>query len=107
MNLVRLPQSKLIPILEPEFVADSAVNATMANQEMFLLPWWSMFLIMLKVVTVTKPLCNTVARDIPRTICNPVPETKCTTVTDTVIEKTNGKDGLDLSVSVKWLVSYY
>ena len=51
-----IPQCKIVPILEPEFVADSAVNATLANQEMCLLPWWSMFLIMLKVVTVTKPL---------------------------------------------------
>ena len=49
MNLVRPPQSKLIPILEPEFVADSVVDATMANKEILLLPWWAMFLLVLKV----------------------------------------------------------
>ena len=49
MNLVRLPQSKLIPILEPEFVADSVVDATMTNKEILLLPWWAMFLLVLKV----------------------------------------------------------
>jgi len=40
--------SKLIPILEPEFVADSVVDATMANKEILLLPWWAMFLLVLK-----------------------------------------------------------
>ena len=45
------PQSKLIPILEPEFVADSVVDATLANKEILLLPWWAMFLLVLKVST--------------------------------------------------------
>lgn len=41
-------QSKIIPILEPEFVADSAVAGMLANREIVLLPWWSMFLLILK-----------------------------------------------------------
>merc|ERR1712226_182584 len=40
--------SKIIPILEPEFVADSAVAGVLANREVVLLPWWSMFLLILK-----------------------------------------------------------
>merc|ERR1712080_489332 len=40
--------SKIIPILEPEFVADSIVDATLSNKEMVLLPWWAMFLLILK-----------------------------------------------------------
>jgi len=43
-------QSKLIPILEPEFVADSVVGATLTNREVLLLPWWSFILIALKAV---------------------------------------------------------
>ena len=31
--IVYLLQSKLIPILEPEFVADNVVNATLTNKE--------------------------------------------------------------------------
>merc|ERR1712071_458470 len=41
-------QSKLIPILEPEFVADSVVGATLTNKEVLLLPWWSFMLVALK-----------------------------------------------------------
>jgi len=40
--------SKIIPILEPEYVADKAVAGTLANREIVLLPWWSMFLLILK-----------------------------------------------------------
>jgi len=43
-------QSKLIPILEPEFVADSVVGATLTNKEVLLLPWWSFMLIALKAI---------------------------------------------------------
>jgi len=43
-------QSKLIPILEPEYVADSVVGATLTNREVLLLPWWSFMLIALKAV---------------------------------------------------------
>ena len=41
--------SKIIPILEPDFVATSVVDATLANKEIVLLPWWTTFLFMLKV----------------------------------------------------------
>merc|ERR1712181_175138 len=40
--------SKIIPILEPEYVADKAVVGCLANREIVLLPWWSMFLLILK-----------------------------------------------------------
>merc|ERR1712110_445506 len=40
--------SKIIPILEPEYVADKAVAGCLANREIVLLPWWSMFLLILK-----------------------------------------------------------
>jgi len=43
-------QSKIIPILVPEFVADSVVSATITNKEVLLLPWWSFILICLKSV---------------------------------------------------------
>jgi len=43
-------QSKIIPILVPEFVADSVVSATLTNKEVLLLPWWSFILICLKSV---------------------------------------------------------
>lgn len=39
---------KIIPILDPDFVADSVVEATLGNHEVVLLPWWTMFLIILK-----------------------------------------------------------
>jgi len=43
-------QSKIIPILVPEFVADNVVSATLTNREVLLLPWWSFILIALKAV---------------------------------------------------------
>merc|ERR1712121_70754 len=43
-------QSKIIPILEPEFVADSVVAGVLANKEVLLLPWWSFILICMKAV---------------------------------------------------------
>jgi len=41
-------QSKVIPILDPDYVADRAVAATLTNREVQLLPWWSMYLLVLK-----------------------------------------------------------
>jgi len=41
-------QSKVIPILDPEYVADRAVAATLTNKEVILLPWFAMFLLILK-----------------------------------------------------------
>merc|ERR1712130_782894 len=43
-------QSKLIPILEPEFVADNVISAVLTNKQIVLLPWWSYMLIALKAV---------------------------------------------------------
>merc|ERR1711970_96684 len=43
-------QSKIIPILEPEYVADSAVGATLTDKQVLLLPWWSYVLIALKSI---------------------------------------------------------
>lgn len=45
---------KIIPILEPDFVADSVVEGTLGNQEVVLLPWWTMFLIILKNLVPSK-----------------------------------------------------
>jgi len=42
-------KSKLLPILEPEFVADKIVEGTVTNQEVVQLPWWSIFLILIKL----------------------------------------------------------
>ena len=42
--------SKVLPILEPEYVADRAVAAILTNREILLLPWWGMFLLLLKVI---------------------------------------------------------
>jgi len=47
-------QSKLIPILEPPFVADQVVQAVLREREVLLLPWWSFLLIALKAV-MTEP----------------------------------------------------
>jgi len=43
-------QSKIIPILKPEFVADNVVGAVLTNKEVLLLPWWSYMLIALKAI---------------------------------------------------------
>merc|ERR1712071_607000 len=47
--------SKLLPILEPDFVADSCVTATLCDKEMVFLPWWAGYL------TTCKPLLPTAA----------------------------------------------
>ena len=49
-------QSKLIPILEPEFVADQIISAVLTEREVLLLPWWSFLLIALKVNLTTSLL---------------------------------------------------
>merc|ERR1712029_1166947 len=46
-------QSKLVPILEPEFVADKIVEGTLLNREVIQLPWWSIFLILVRVTVPT------------------------------------------------------
>lgn len=43
-------QSKIIPILEPDFVAQSIVEATLQNKEIILLPWWASLLTLLKAL---------------------------------------------------------
>jgi len=43
-------QSKIIPILVPEYVADSVVGATLTNREVLLLPWWTFMLVALKAI---------------------------------------------------------
>jgi len=43
-------ESKLIPILEPEFVADNVVSATLTNKEVLLLPWWTFLLVAVKAL---------------------------------------------------------
>lgn len=47
-------QSKIIPILEPEFVADQSVLAIRTNKEIVCLPWWCCFLVTLKTILPTK-----------------------------------------------------
>lgn len=47
---------KIIPILDPDFVADSVVEGTLSNHEVVLLPWWTMFLITLKSLLPTKAM---------------------------------------------------
>ena len=42
-------QSKIIQILDPQFVADQVVDATLSNKAIIMLPWWTSYLIMLKV----------------------------------------------------------
>jgi len=41
-------QSKIIEILDPQFVADQVVDATLSNKAILMLPWWTSYLIMLK-----------------------------------------------------------
>ena len=43
-------QSKIIPILEPDFVAESAVQGIITNKPEVILPWWSCFLITAKTM---------------------------------------------------------
>ena len=43
-------QSKIIPILEPDFVAESAVQGIITNKPQVIIPWWCNFLICLKTV---------------------------------------------------------
>ena len=43
-------QSKIIPILEPDFVAESAVQGIITNKPQVILPWWCSFLITAKTM---------------------------------------------------------
>ena len=43
-------QSKIIPILEPDFVAESAVQGIITNKPLVILPWWCSFLISAKTM---------------------------------------------------------
>jgi len=43
-------QSKIIPILEPEFVAESAVRGIITNKPQVIVPWWCTFLVTLKTM---------------------------------------------------------
>jgi len=54
-------QSKLIPILEPEFVAESIIQAVLTERQVLLLPWWSFLLIALKAV-MTEPAFMTLSQ---------------------------------------------
>jgi all-trans-retinol dehydrogenase (NAD+) len=47
-------QSRVIPILEPEFVADQTILAIRTNKEVLLLPWWCSFLVTLKTILPSK-----------------------------------------------------
>ena len=43
-------QSKIIPILEPDFVAESAVQGIITNKPQVILPWWCSFLMTAKTI---------------------------------------------------------
>ena len=43
-------QSKIIPILEPDFVAESAVQGIITNKPEVIVPWWCAFLITAKTM---------------------------------------------------------
>jgi len=43
-------QSKIIPILEPDFVAESAVQGIITNKPQVIVPWWCSFLITAKTM---------------------------------------------------------
>ena len=46
---------QVIPILEPEFVADETVKAILMNKPMIMLPWWVSSLVMIKNIVHTNP----------------------------------------------------
>jgi len=48
-------QSKVVPILEPEFVAEETVKAILMNKPVLILPWWCTILVTLKSVLQTDP----------------------------------------------------
>jgi all-trans-retinol dehydrogenase (NAD+) len=47
-------QSRIIPILDPGFVADESVKAILTNKEVLLLPWACSLLITLKTILPSK-----------------------------------------------------
>ena len=61
-------QSKLIPILEPPFVADQVVSAVLREREVLLLPWWSFLLIALKVKCKTINLLREIRPTFPQAV---------------------------------------
>merc|ERR1712135_148558 len=48
-------QSKVVPILEPEYVAEETVKAILMNKPVLILPWWCTILVTLKTVLQTDP----------------------------------------------------
>ena len=46
---------QVVPILEPEFVADETVKGILMSKPVIILPWWCSYLIVLKTVLPTKP----------------------------------------------------
>jgi len=47
--------SKVVPILEPEYVAEETVKAILMNKPVLILPWWCTILVTLKTVLQTDP----------------------------------------------------
>lgn len=47
-------QSKIIPIMEPEFVAEESVKAILLNKQVCLLPWYSCYLTALRAILPTR-----------------------------------------------------
>merc|ERR1711997_802308 len=54
-KLVDYCASKVVPILEPEFVAEETVKAILMNKPVLILPGWCMLLITLKSLLKTDP----------------------------------------------------
>ncbi len=52
IKLYILLQSKLIPILEPEYVAERAVSGILTNREVVMVPGWCALLVAIKVKVV-------------------------------------------------------
>ncbi|XP_076039580.1 epidermal retinol dehydrogenase 2-like [Oratosquilla oratoria] len=48
--------SRLMPILKPEFVANSIVDGTLCNEYVIILPWYSRFLVLLKLLLPQKAI---------------------------------------------------
>jgi hypothetical protein len=53
-NLKKRNLFQIIPILEPEFVAEQAVQGIITNKPGVIIPWWGAFLITLKTITPLK-----------------------------------------------------
>ena len=46
---------QVVPILEPEYVAEETVKAILMNKPVLILPWWCTILVTLKTVLQTDP----------------------------------------------------